>query len=165
MRRNRKAQGVSPGKRASAELPRSRPRVWSRRRSSTNDELSSGCDPGLTPWALLSRPVDPDICLTAPLGAAEKNRARGFAPITKVYRIEAKTWPVGDTAGASAARKPPAMFRQQDERSGCSSAEPYPLACQCRLSARDCSRQARCFSRRSSIARYSFTRGKPHPRA
>ena len=27
------------------------------------------------------------------------------------------------------------MFRQQDERSGCSSAEPYPLACQYRLSA------------------------------
>ena len=29
------------------------------------------------------------------------------------------------------------MFRQQDERSGCSSAEPYPLACQHRLSAGD----------------------------
>ena len=121
--------------------------------------------PRAMPWAGLLCPVDPDICLTAPVGAAEKNRARGFAPITKVYRIEAKTWPLGDTAGASAGRKPPAMFRQQDERSGCSSAEPYPLACQCRLSAWDCCRQAWSFFRRSSIARYSFTRGTPHPRA
>jgi hypothetical protein len=57
------------------------------------------------------------------------------------------------------------MLRQQDERSGCSSAEPYPLACQRRLSAREepwC--QVRFFSSRSSMARYSLPRGRPHPR-
>lgn len=70
-----------------------------------------------------------------------------------------------DTAGASLEGRLPAMFRQQGERSGCSSAEPYPLACQYRLSGKDCSRQAWSFFSRSSMARYSFTRGKPHPTA
>ncbi len=56
------------------------------------------------------------------------------------------------------------MFRQQDERSGCSSAEPYPLACRYGLSERDRSRQAGSFCSRSSTARYCLTRGRPHPR-
>jgi hypothetical protein len=44
----------------------------------------------------------------------------GYAPIRKVFRIEAKTWQLSDTAGASRLARPPALFRQQDKRSGCS---------------------------------------------
>jgi hypothetical protein len=72
---------------------------------------------------------DPDICLAAPVRLFRKRRAWGCAPGTEVYRFRAKTWQ-DDMAGVSAGGRPPAMFRQQDERSGCSSAEPYPLACQ-----------------------------------
>src|ERR1022692_3462326 len=80
MRRNRKARGVKPRERGhrpnspapdpgDATKPEASPRVWSRRQGSTNDVLNSGCDPGLTPWALLSRPVgafqkpsEADVC-------------------------------------------------------------------------------------------------------
>jgi hypothetical protein len=64
--------------------------------------------------------------------------------------------------GASLFGRPPAMLRQQDERSGCSSAEPYPLACRYGLSVRQSPRQAGSFLSKSSMARYSLTRRRPH---
>jgi hypothetical protein len=59
----------------------------------------------------------------------------------------------------------PSHVSAADERSGCSSAEPYPLACWYGLSVRDCSRQAWAVFRRSSMARYSLTKGSPQSMA
>ncbi len=111
-------------------------------------------------------PRDPDICLTARIRTGKKSRAWGCAPRTKVYRIVAKTWQgkcmLRCMAGGSLKERLPAMFRQQAKRSGCSSAEPYPLACYGPLSADRGQDQARFFSSRSSMARYSWTRPRLH---
>ena len=45
-------------------------------------------------------PQDPEICLTAPVKRWEVRVVFGLRPITKVYRIEAKTWP-GERHGGS----------------------------------------------------------------
>ena len=56
----------------------------------------------------------------------------------------------------------PSHVSAANGRSGCSSAEPYPLVCRYGLSATHCSRQAPPFSSSSSIAKYCLTSAKLH---
>ena len=82
--------------------------------------------PRALPWAFMFGPYDPDICLTARVGVHKRIVFGATPQARRFFALRPKHGPGKGTAGASVWGRPPAMFRQQDERSGCSSAEPYP---------------------------------------
>ena len=77
--------------------------------------------------------------------------------INRFSALKAKTW-LDHGGGFSPRARAPGHVSAAGRRSGCSSAEPYPLACQSPFSGWERRRQASVFLfSRSSISRYCCT--------